>query len=325
MPDSTLVAQYPQYAASHPMESEWVAVLRCPGCGSAAITDCGLIPDSRYVFDGVTVPLPASGITVKRCDACELVYKSPLPAPAFLERLFADHAAEKWKTSHDFTAEVALLRQLGPSDGFDVLDVGAAGGALLAACIGQGTGGRRSALDVMRYPGIENHLAGEFITGFLDQPGLAWSGEPYDVVTMFDVLEHLYEPRIAFENLRAMVRRNGLVLVETGDTESYWPRRFGAHCWWYVRLIEHHVFWSRRSLQAIAAAHGFEIVMWNAVTHKSRHVLDLRRTLGDLAKVALYRIAPHRYAAIAGWFGKQGIQPWYPFTRDHVQACLRRT
>jgi SAM-dependent methyltransferase len=185
--------------------------------------------------------------------------------------------------------------------------------------------GRRSALDVIRYPGIEAQLAGEFIAGFLDQPRLDWGHEPYGVVTMFDVLEHLYEPRNAFRNLAEVVRHNGLVFVETGDADSFWPRHFGVHRWWYVRLLEHHVFWTRQSLEAIAMAHGFKIVQWKMVRHKSRRKLVPLRTLGDLLKVALYWVAAERYSAIAEMFGKHGNQPWYPFAHDHIRACLRRT
>lgn len=325
MPGSTLAAEIPQHTETQPLEARWITMDCCPACGSGSSTHCGLLPDRRYAFGSESVPLPASGIAVKRCNACELVYKSTLPAPAFLARLFQGHAADKWKSLHDFAGEVATLRRLNGSDTFDVLDVGAAAGALLKACIAHGVRGRRSALDVMRYPGIEAHLAGEFIAGFLDQPALEWQREPYGVVTLFDVLEHLYEPRVAFGNLRTMVGRNGLVFVETGDTESFWPRHFGAHHWWYVRLIEHHVFWSRRSLQAIAAAHGFEIVMWKAVRHKSRRDLLPGGTLSDLLKVALYWLAPGHYRTLAEWLGKHGNQPWYPYAHDHVQVCLRRT
>jgi SAM-dependent methyltransferase len=219
---------------------------------------------------------------------------------------------------------VASLRDVRAGGTCDLLDVGAAGGALLGAFAGRGVHGRRSALDVMRYPGIERHLAGEFIEGFIDDPLPAWSCEPYDLVTVFDVLEHLYRPRVAFENLRLLVKPGGRLFVETGNPGSEWPRRFGIGEWWYVRLLEHHIFWSQRSLQRIAADFGFRVVEWRTVRHKSRR--RLRAGLpADLLKMGLYWAAPKYYSAIANVFGKQGNQPWDPFARDHFQACLQRT
>lgn len=217
-----------------------------------------------------------------------------------------------------------MLRQLWGRPAFDLLDVGAAGGALLVACAGAGIVGRRSALDVMRYPGIERGLCGEFVEGSLDGSALRWSGKRYDIVTLFDVLEHLYEPRVAFERLRALVRRRGLVFIETGDVESFWPERFGIHHWWYTRLIEHHVFWCRDALERIAGEHGFEIVYWRQGRHKSRRRLRLAMALTDILKTGVYCLSPRHYAAFARLLGKEGNQPWFPFARDHVRIALMK-
>jgi SAM-dependent methyltransferase len=176
----------------------------------------------------------------------------------------------------------------------------------------------------MPYPGIAEHLTGEFIEGFLETPDLRWSGEAYDMVTLFDVLEHVYRPQEAFSNLRSLVKPGGMVFVETGNTRTFWPSFFGLHHWWYVRLMEHHIFWSRRSLERIAAAHGFELVFWNEERHKSRRRLTSARIATDLLKAGLYMVDTNSYVWLARLLGKDGRQPWYPFTKDHFQACLQR-
>jgi hypothetical protein len=195
---------------------------------------------------------------------------------------------------------------------------------LLAACAAAGVQGRRSALDVARYPGLERSLSGEFIKGFLDSPSLAWSGQAYDVVTAFDVLEHLNRPFDAFANLRALVKPGGLVLIETGNADSAWPARYGLRRWWYARLIEHHVFWSRRSLQYCAAGQDMEILEWQEVRHKSRSQLGAAQLARDLLKTGLYRLMPDAYMRLAALVGKEGNQPCSPFAKDHFRVCLRR-
>lgn len=153
---------------------------------------------------------------------------------------------------------------------------------------------------------------------------MTWSHEPYDIVTLFDVLEHLYRPQLAFANLRTLVKQGGLVLIETGCAENFWPRYFGVNQWWYVRLIEHHIFWSKQALEKIAAAYGFEIVSWDERRHKSRRHVGLIEVVDDLLELGLYCVAGDSYATIAQLFGKQGNQPWYPFAKDHLRACLRK-
>jgi 2-polyprenyl-3-methyl-5-hydroxy-6-metoxy-1,4-benzoquinol methylase len=307
-----------------PAELCWMMVERCPACGSDSCASRVMLPDRQYIFGAEQVPLPESGISVAACGNCGLVYKSVLPAPAFLANIFRRQAAIKWAATHDFAPELAVLQSLKGSGDFDLLDIGAAGGALLMACAANRIGGRHSALDVMRYPGIDEYLTGEFIEGFLDDASLSWSREPYEVVTLFDVLEHLYQPQIAFENLRMLVKQDGLVLIETGNVDNFWPARFGVNQWWYVRLLEHHIFWSRHSLEKIAAAHGFEIVFWNEQRHKSRRNIVLACAIGDFLKTCFYCMTGNYYSAVAQALGKQGNQPWYPFAQDHFQACLRK-
>lgn len=307
-----------------PIRSRWLEVARCPACDAGERRDRGAIPERCYPFGGERVPTPAHGIRLFECAACGLAYKSPLPDAAFLAAIFERQLGAKWMAAHDYAAEVAALRRTAGRDVFDLLDIGAAGGDLLAACTAAGVAGLRSALDVLRYPGLERALNGEFIEGVLDSASLAWSGHRYHVVTAFDVFEHLHRPRNAFANLRALLAPGGFVLIESGDSQSAWPRRFGTRRWWYARLIEHHIFWSREPLERCAAVHGFELVQWRRLRHKSRRQLGAAAIARDLAKSALYHVAPDSYAGWAALLGKEGNQPCSPFARDHFRACLRR-
>lgn len=305
-----------------PAVAQWRAVSCCPSCGSELRATQSRLPDHCYPFGAERIAFPEQGIAVIECDDCGLFYKSAVPSPALLAEIFRRHAQAKWAISHDYLHEVELLRELNGNRRFDLLDIGAANGELLSAC--GGVDGRRSALDVMRYTGIDRYLSGEFIEGFLDNPLPEWSHEPYDVVTLFDVIEHLYDPGIAFENLRALLRTGGLAFIETGNSASFWPRRIGINHWWYVRLLEHHVFWSRRSLERIATAHGFRAVYWREVRHKSRRQLLPPGTVIGLLKTGLYLAAGRHYTALAHRFGREGAQPCFPFATDHFQACLMK-
>ncbi|MFZ5512574.1 MAG: class I SAM-dependent methyltransferase [Pseudomonadota bacterium] len=301
----------------------WLRLERCPACGSPAVRARHRLPNRIYAFGDETIRLPQSGIAVHDCAQCDLVYKDVVPDPRFLSEVFDRQAGKKWMEPYDFGPDVAELKRVAGGDLADVLDVGAGNGALLGSCTAGGIRGRRSALDVVPHPGLEQHLAGEFIQGFLDAP-LTWSGRPYQAVTLFDVLEHLYFPHVAFANLRQLTDRRGLVLIETGNVESGWPRRYGAGEWWYVGLFEHHVFWSRRSLEHMARRHGFRILRLEERRHKSRVTGDTLRAAKDLLKVGLYRASRGAYASLAARLGKLGAQPWSPFARDHLRVFLEK-
>lgn len=302
----------------------WLEIERCPSCASERVQARDTLRTSRYFFGDEEIHFPASGIQVLTCADCGLVYKNVLPDPQFLSQVFRRQAGKKWMESHDFSNEIAELKRVAGADLSEVLDVGAGNGDLLKRCAAAGIGGRLSALDVLPHPGLERQLAGEFIQGFLDAEHLQWSGTPYQAVTLFDVLEHLYSPERAFENLRDLVKPDGLALLETGNVQSTWPRRFGIAPWWYVCLFEHHIFWSYRALEHIAKRHGFEIVWFQECRHKARRDMLTLPTVKDWLKVCFYYATGDAYMNVATYFGKRGSQPCDPFTRDHIRVFLRR-
>jgi len=302
---------------------EWLTVARCPACESAPDTTMPL-PDRDYMFGDERIPFPDDGVGLSTCADCGLHFKATLPAPLSLSQVFERQAGKKWMEPYDFHDESVEIQRLANGLHADVLDVGSGSGAFLGALRRWSAEGRRSALDVVQHPGCAEQVDGEFIHGLIDSQLLRWSSQPYDIVTLFDVLEHLYAPQVAFENLRNLVRDNGLVLIETGNANSFWPRHYGAHHWWYVRLFEHHVFWTRESLERIAEQFGFRLLIWRQLRHKARRVLPLPKVLNQLFQMGLYRTAPGLYPRIAPLLGKYWTQPWSPFAPDHFRVVLRK-
>jgi SAM-dependent methyltransferase len=301
---------------------DWLTIDSCPACGSSPQQTTRL-PESGYMFGDERIDLPSSGVSVAQCSACGLAYKTILPTPSSLAQVFERQAGKKWMERYDFHDEVIELHRLAGGKP-DLLDIGSGNGALLEAWAHHQASGRRSALDVVLHPGGASHINGEFIRGLIDSEALHWSGEPYDIVTLFDVVEHLYAPQVALRNLRNLVRDNGLVVIESGNISSDWPRRYGAHHWWYVRLFEHHVFWSRRAIESIAERFGFRLLLWRDLRHKARTAIPMHQMLNDTAQVALYRMAPKLYPRVAPLLGKYWTQPWSPFTCDHFRVVLRK-
>ena len=303
-------------------ESQWRQVYSCPACTCDSSIDYGSPLGSHYYFGEEVFPFPKGGISLVACKDCYLIYKTVVPSPSFLLEIFYRQAGRVWDGAYDFSREIEQIAGLVGRDTLNLLDVGASNGALLRARAD--IPGRRSALDLFPYPEIDAHIRGEFIEGFLDTPDVKWSRQPYDVVTLFDVFEHLYLPKVAFRNLNMFVKKGGLVVIETGDSDSYWPRKLGVNYWWYVSLFEHHVFWSRRSIEKVSREHGFEIIHWESKRPKNQVILPLSRKAKELIKVCLYMLSPHSYFRIVQRIGKRVIQPWSPIVKDHVNVILKK-
>jgi SAM-dependent methyltransferase len=103
--------------------------------------------------------------------------------------------------------------------------------------------------------------------------------EEFDVITMWDVVEHLRDPLAVLRLLHGRLRRGGRLLMETGNYENW--RRILEGERWSLYLLDHHFYFSPASLEIAVTRAGFS-------AFRTR-----RRSLGALA-------APHADAAALG-------------------------
>ncbi len=110
---------------------------------------------------------------------------------------------------------------------------------------------------------------------------------PYDVVAMFDVLEHVVDPRLAIEKANACLVPEGLLLLSTVNTESIHGRIRRGRWPWFIRSHLH--YFTPDSLLALLREGDFEPLEWQVVPrplHLS-YVLDrAEEHLGLLGKLS---------------------------------------
>ena len=91
--------------------------------------------------------------------------------------------------------------------------------------------------------------------------------EPYDVITMFDVVEHLREPFQVIDDLHGMLRDQGVLVMSTADATSWVSRLMGKRLEDFRRIREHLFFFDRTNLSAILEKHGFEVLRVESIGH----------------------------------------------------------
>ena len=80
----------------------------------------------------------------------------------------------------------------------------------------------------------------------------------YDVVTMWDVIEHLPDPAGTLRAVHSALRPGGVFAVTTMDVDALFPRVAGRFWPWYMQM--HLVYFSRRTLGELLRRCGFEVV-----------------------------------------------------------------
>jgi len=156
---------------------------------------------------------------------------------------------EKWEFDRAFAIITAQRAA-------SVVDIGCGSGMFL---------GKLAALPQMQCAGVEINEAAAAsarargldvrICNFTQQ---AITGAPSaDVITAFQVLEHVKNPIAMLKSLRALVHDDGLVLVGVPDTEGLISRHLDA----LTEIPPHHVtYWTEASLRSAMSRVGLEIV-----------------------------------------------------------------
>lgn len=290
-------------------------VAACPLCGQAG-AERSRLRRANYHFAQFEIPLPPQGVSLLECRNCSMLFKSAVPTPEAWNEVMLDGATDVWRPK---TGEYPALPMMRPhiEGATSFLDIGASNGDLLAQ-LGD-TAERVSALDVVEYPRCKDIVdgRGEYIIGQLDA-GVEWSGEPYEIVTAFDVFEHFFEPGHAVANILSFVKLNGSLIVETGD----WKSVSDQGSWYYSNILEHQIFWTRETFEYIADLYPFSLSAYALVNHKGRRSMGLPKRVALSTIVRLSPLSWFRRAMLAA--GRDPGHFGAPRLVDHAFVVLER-
>lgn len=82
------------------------------------------------------------------------------------------------------------------------------------------------------------------------------SKKKYDVIIMMDVLEHFKEPLKNLKKAESLLKKDGILVIQTPNYKSLMAKICRFWAWWMVE--EHKFFFSPKSIRKILAKSGFE-------------------------------------------------------------------
>ncbi len=85
------------------------------------------------------------------------------------------------------------------------------------------------------------------------------TAEKFNVITLFDVIEHLTDLQENMAKLQSLLADDGIVVMVTPDFGS-WQRRIFGKRWFQFKPIEHIQYFSLSTLKKLATANGFELI-----------------------------------------------------------------
>ena len=198
------------------------------------------------------------------CADCGMYLQWPRPPEAVLVGAYADvedpvYLAEKENRYLTFRR---VARLLGPAERRRLLDVGAYCGIFVD--VAREAGFEAEGLELSRWAAAQGRKLG-LVMHEQTLAERASTGERYDVVTMWDVVEHLADPRRDLAAAFDLVKPGGRLYVSTIDTSSFVARALGSRWPWLMHM--HLCYFDRRNLSALLESVGFEVLASGDYVH----------------------------------------------------------
>jgi SAM-dependent methyltransferase len=150
-----------------------------------------------------------------------------------------------------------------------------------------------------------------FVGNIVDAP---FARNKFDVITCFDVLEHLYEPRRVMDRVAKWLKPGGIFYVQVPNVDSAEARVFGTY-WHGLELPRHLFHYSPASLRSIAKATGLREV--SLETRRNPAVgTSLRYVWDDVFRAVGVRRTPVAYLG-------QASLPWRAVRKLARMTILR--
>lgn len=193
-----------------------------------------------------------------RCDSCSLIYENPrYPEEVILAGYTsseeAGHDSQYPMRVKSFLRTLVKLEGYLPPKGAKILDIGTAGGAFLEAAghFGYDAYG----MEPSRFLVEKGKARGLKIEqGTIDNH--PFPAQHFDMITLWDVIEHLTDPKSALIEIHKLLKPGGVLLINYPDISTWQAKLAGKRFWWILSVHLHH--FSPATIREICKRTGFD-------------------------------------------------------------------
>jgi SAM-dependent methyltransferase len=299
--------------------------IKCICCKSKTTVNVGTIIPSIH-FAKRLLSKPIEGGALIRCKTCGLAFRYPRLNKDEIDDLYLQGESENWHAPLDVRYEWQIANQWIPqflTINDDVLDVGCFDGGFLKTV---GSSYHRYGVEIHEVAGLKARKNGIKLIG-QDFNDLKNIGAVFDAVTSFDVIEHTYNPYTFLSDLVRLTRKNGIIIVSSGNSDAFSWRLMGSN-YYYCSIGEHLSFINPRWCEWAALRLGIEL---KKVIPFSHIEANWRKRLSDIMKNLIFKVSPKGFSFLrsVGLGGEEYRQhkemlrkaPFWMSAKDHF-ICL---
>ncbi len=211
----------------------------------------------------------APPFTVARCCGCEFVYVTPRVPESHLHLVYAwdyyesDHAGDYGYDGYLEDGALHVRTFAKKADFVErhkksgrVLEIGSAGGFFLNEMKRRGFEVEGVEISEKAAQFSRDHLGLTNIhCGRLEDVTLEG---PFDVIAMWDVIEHVSDPVAILRHLRSLIARDGILVVQTQNIDSFVAKLLGQR-WHHFKHVEHIYHFSPKTFASTLGKCDFQI------------------------------------------------------------------
>lgn len=227
---------------------------------------------------------------------------------------YADYAEDKWfivQNMKKFLAKIKKYKKRGK-----LLDVGCALGFFVELASQNGFDAYGFDPSDYAVAAAKRTLGDSIKHGTIQS--ISYPKGEFDVITMFDVVEHLGDPIADLQKLIGYLKDDGIIIIATGNADSLSAKLFKRR-WTFYIPPQHTYFFTKKNFQTVLGRAGLRPIEWFGIGKwmSFRYVLNLARSTGEsLLGEWLYKLT---------YKLKLGRLPIYLAMRDNMVVVARKS
>jgi 2-polyprenyl-3-methyl-5-hydroxy-6-metoxy-1,4-benzoquinol methylase len=199
---------------------------------------------------------------IVRCNECGLVYANPRFDSSIVRESYSvvedpTYVEEREGRVLTFSRNLKPFESLVASNSQTrrLLDVGCHIGVMVE--LAQARGWEAWGVEPSNWASEQARARGlQVITGTLESAEIPTNF--FDVVTMWDVIEHLTDPAAELRNVHRVLKPGGIFAIHTIDIESWFARLMGQRWPWLMEM--HLYYFSPRTLGKMLEQTGYQVI-----------------------------------------------------------------
>ena len=229
---------------------------------------------SNKVLDLLGINKPYPRVIIKVCEVCSHNYSSPMLKEDFMFKYYnklnshfydKSNIPEKDDLEQEHLKIFYLIKQIFKNKTGKILEIGCGYGYLLKKFKTEGweAYGVEPSPHASRIARLVNNIS--VTNGYIED--LKGMSNTFDVVILFDVIEHISNANKMIKNIENLLKPGGILIFGTGNCDSINAKLNGS-TWAYYSTWEHVSFFNKKSSVHLLENNGFNLLKIKTTSHR---------------------------------------------------------